>query len=163
MNILGQILPGSVFGDLLTALAKQSERIVEIGTWHGLGSTLCLSRGLVRPAQLMWTVEQDKAMWEEAQCRYRTKPRIMFLNMHGVDALGHLPAKIDLMLFDGHDDQTDGEFDLYLPRLTRFVALDDTNTRKNERQVRVLRDELKWRMVRHRPEDRNGWAIFERP
>lgn len=163
MSVFGQILPGSAFGDLLTELTKRSERIVEIGTWHGLGSTLCLSRGLLRATQLMWTIEQDKAVCEKAQRHYRDKPRIMFLNMRGVEALEHLPSEIDLMLFDGHDEHTDTEFDLYLPRLTRFVALDDTNTRKNARQLGVLRDALRWRVVRHCPEERNGWAVFERP
>lgn len=159
----GQILPDSEFGELLTELAKKCERIVEIGTWHGQGSTLCLFRGLVRMTQLMWTIEQDETVWREAKGYYKDKSRIMFLNMHGVDAIGHLPTELDFILFDGHDEQTDGEFDLYLPRLTRFVALDDTNVRKNARQLKLLRDDLKWTLIKNRTGDRNGWAVFEKP
>ncbi|MDA1277250.1 MAG: hypothetical protein O2960_24835, partial [Verrucomicrobia bacterium] len=76
----GQILPNSEFGDLLTELAKKSETILEIGTWHGQGSTLCLAKGLVRPTQRMWTVDQSFEMWMEAKAHYVSDPRIRFLN-----------------------------------------------------------------------------------
>lgn len=158
----GQILPGSEFGDLLTELAKQCERIVEIGTWHGLGSTLCLSRGLVRTTQRLWTIEQSYEMWTEARGYYPREHRMRFLCAHAVDVIDELPNGIDLVLLDGHDEQTDFEFDLLLPKLTRFVALDDTNVRKNQRQVR-LATEWGWRVIKiGAPGVRHGWAVYER-
>jgi predicted O-methyltransferase YrrM len=158
----GQILPDSEFGDLLTSLATQSQTILEIGTWHGKGSTLCLARGLKRPDQHMWTVDRDKAVWEEARGYYKHEPRITFLNARTVDVLTQLPIEFDLVLFDGADEDTNEEFDLLLPRLNRFVALDDTNVQKNERQVKLL-TAWNWKLIKHRTGDRNGWAVFERP
>lgn len=158
-EIKGQILPDSEFGELLTALAKQCENIVEIGTWHGKGSTLCLSRGLVRVTQCFWTIDPSKEMWLEAQGYYRDA-RMRFLNARTVDVLNKLPLNIHLILFDGHDEETDEEFDKLYTRLRKFVALDDTNVRKNQRQVKLLL-ERGWRVLKQRTGDRNGWAVFE--
>jgi len=158
----GQILPNSEFGDLLTEIASKSETILEIGTWHGQGSTLCLSRGLVRPTQRMWTVDQSKEMWKEARGYYPDEQRIRFLNAHTVDIMDEIPPLIDLVLFDGNDEQTDGEFDNLFPRIEKFIALDDTNEMKNKRQVNILKQILGWKVVKHQTGDRNGWAVFER-
>ena len=53
----GQISPDSFFGGVLTALAKKSETIVEIGCSYGEGSTKCLAAGLVRPTQHFWGID----------------------------------------------------------------------------------------------------------
>lgn len=157
----GQILPDSEFGDLLTELSKKSETILEIGTWHGQGSTLCLARGLVRPTQRMWSVDKSKAMRDEAASYYPSERRIQFLNVEAIEILDELPS-MHLVLFDGDDESTDAEFDAILPRLSKYVALDDTNVRKNSRQVNILKQCLGWRVVKHRTGDRNGWAVFEK-
>lgn len=162
MSVLGQILPDSEFGDLLTSLAAKCETILDIGTWHGKGSTLCLAQGLKRPTQRMWSIDRDEAMWKEASAYYKHDTRITFLHAQTVNALDRIPASLDLVLFDGADEDTNTEFDLLLLRLNRFVALDDTNVQKNERQVKLLRD-WGWRVIKQRTGDRNGWAVFERP
>lgn len=156
----GQILPGSKFGDALTELAKQCEKIVEIGTWHGQGSTLCLARGLIRPSQRIWTIEQSPEMWLEAS-RWYKDPRIRFINGHALGVIDELPQAIDMVLFDGSDETTDQEFDALLPRLT-IAALDDTKERKNAKQRAMLLN-LKWAVIGDDQTDRNGWAIFKRP
>lgn len=161
-ELKGQILPDSEFGDLLTELAKKSETILEIGTWHGQGSTLCLSRGLVRPSQRMWTVDQSKEMWKEARGYYPDEERIRFLRAHTIDILDEVPPLIDLVLFDGNDEQTDGEFDKLFPRILKFVALDDTNERKNRRQRNILLQCRGWSVIGDKQNDRNGWSIFEK-
>jgi hypothetical protein len=48
--ILGQIELGTPFGNILYDLCKSKPEIktvVEIGTWHGMGSTKCLLQGLI--------------------------------------------------------------------------------------------------------------------
>lgn len=157
---LGQILPDSAFGRKLTELARQSETIVEVGTWHGEGSTRCLANGLVRPTQRFWTIEQDKACWEEARARYLDK-RITFINAHVIEIFRDLAIPIDLLLLDGHDEQTDDEFDAVHAKCG-IIALDDTNERKNRRQLKLLTD-WRWKLVASDSNDRNGWAIFQRP
>lgn len=74
----GQILPDSNFGRVLTRLAMHSNTIVEIGCWHGGGSTKCLAAGLVRPDQRMWSIDISPSMVSEARMR-NPDERITFL------------------------------------------------------------------------------------
>lgn len=158
----GQILPGSEFGDCLTEIAKECETILEIGTWRGLGSTLCLSKGLIRPKQRMWTVDQAFDMWVEAKAHYIYEQRIRFLNAHTMDILDEIPMSIDLVLFDGSDDQTDGEFDTLIGRINKYAAFDDTIERKNYRQIGLM-NSMGWNMIHGSSVQRNGWAVFKKP
>lgn len=157
MSLRGQIEPESEFGQELTRLALLSTNIVEIGTWHGEGSTVCLAKGMVRPEQRMWCVEQDPARWLDAS-RFHTDPRIKFLNEVASEAVDQLPSKIDLILFDGGDLTTDLEFDLLYSRCRGFIALDDINERKNRRQLAALM--VLRPLIRRCDYDRNGWATF---
>lgn len=157
---LGQILPHSEFGQWLTRLARQAEVIVEVGTWHGEGSTRCIANGLARPSQRFWTVEQDTNVCERARSRYNDL-RITFVNAHCLDVIDKLPATIDLLLLDGHDEQTDAEFDALWERC-KWIALDDTCTRKNKRQVEIL-IQKQWKRIAGCDTERHGWAIFQRP
>lgn len=153
----GQILPESEFGRWLTELASRSANVVEIGGWHGEGSTRCLVEG--RPLNL-WTVEQDLECLRELHRLYDKIP-VTIVEGKALDVLSQLPAEIDLLLLDGDDLTTDDEFDQLFPRCRKWIALDDTNERKNSRQFRLL-TELGWRLVAGRSEERNGWAIFEK-
>ncbi len=47
--MIGQINLGTIEGDLLFQLSKREDvnSIVEIGTWTGLGSTMCLIQGII--------------------------------------------------------------------------------------------------------------------
>lgn len=76
---LGQIRPGSPFGNMLTELARKSEVIVETGTWRGLGTTYCLYLGLERPTQHLYTVELNRSRHLEAKSYY-DDPRITFIH-----------------------------------------------------------------------------------
>lgn len=65
MEATGQIVPGSKFGDKLTALAREAKVIVEIGTWKGGGSTKCLAKGLLgRLDAFFFTLEASRDMYE---------------------------------------------------------------------------------------------------
>lgn len=96
-NIKGQILPESNFGQVLTRLAMNSQTIVEIGCWHGGGSTKCLVAGLVRPEQRMWSIDTSPAMVASAR-EINPDGRITFLcgtvlkpeecDIHGKDLYG---------------------------------------------------------------------------
>jgi len=189
----GQILPGSKFGNVLTDLAKQATFIVEIGTWHGEGSTRCLANGLTRPEQRLWTVESDKAVHEGAKARY-SDPRITFL--YGVVArvedmdlaksptdpkrqplwlaerdnlarhpnvLDQLPEKIDLLLLDGGEFTSDADLKALEERST-VIALDDIRRESAWKNFRNLMHlRQKWPIVAIDKEDRNGWVVFKRP
>lgn len=157
---LGQILPESDFGQWLTRISRDCDKIVEIGTWRGMGSTLCIANGLVRPEQLFITIEKDVARWWEAKRRHKDK-RILFLRGDALNLIHLLPNKIDLLLFDGDDLTTNDEFDALKDRCLH-VALDDTNETKNRRQMELLSKDDAWTLVAGNNKDRNGWAIFKR-
>lgn len=189
----GQITADSVFGTLLTKYAIESETILEVGTWLGQGSTLCLAKGLVRDTQRMWTVEQDEGLWREAKAHY-DDPRITFLRGRivgdeGFEEFSHpdpdmivsyrwekgvfleapnvadqLPEKIGLCLFDAGEWSSTAEMDLLLPRCA-IVALDDTAPHKAHKNVHNRQRLILegWKALHEDLESRNGWAIFERP
>jgi hypothetical protein len=160
----GQILPGSVFGDLLTKYATESETIVDLGTWRGEGSTLCLSLGLMRPTQRMWSVELEPELYRIASAKYHDS-RITFLlgrvgdlyeefehpggeEMRGPmrygylkdvflrtpNVLDQLPYEIDFLLIDSGEWSASGEMHVLLPR-TRIIALDDVGPDRSHKNV----------------------------
>lgn len=156
----GQILPSSEFGEWLIKCAYSSNTIVEIGTWHGLGSTLCLYMGLVRPEQRLWTIEQDGERHAEAQTYYH-EPRMTFIHGNALDVLDQLPPSIDFLLLDGDDLTTDQEWDALKDRTT-VVALDDTGERKNRRQRELLLQDPDWEILVDVLYSRHGWMIAAR-
>lgn len=162
----GQILPGTRFGDMLTELAKQSETIVEIGTWHGLGSTKCLANGLVKPTQRMWTFEKDKEVSAEAASYYNDE-RITFINTDVIwysNWTSNLPLKLDFVLLDGDDLSTDDEFKLFDGKFKcSVIALDDTLERKNRLQrAIILNNPATWDVLADVTSERLGWMIARR-
>lgn len=165
---LGQILPNSLFGKMLTMLALKSQVIVETGTWRGEGSTRCIAMGLVRPEQRFVTVEAHEPMWREAKARYNDS-RITFLcgtvsPMNDAPVvLDQIPAEIDLLLIDGGEDNGTADFEALWGRC-KVIALDDTadHCRKGKEARRRLL-EAGWKVLADYPADRNGWCVFERP
>lgn len=165
---LGQILPNSEFGKMLTFLTRKSQTIVEIGTWHGEGSTRCIAQGLVRPDQRFFTVESSRQMWERAKAKYND-PRIAFLlgtvsPMDDVPSvLDQIPPSIDLLLIDGGEYNGTQDFDALSGR-SKVIALDDTAEHCHKGKVpRKRLFEYGWKVLADQPTDRNGWAVFERP
>lgn len=193
LDVLGQIRPGSAFGDLLTRLARHSETIVETGTWRGLGSTYCFYLGLERPSQRLFTVELCEEQHREAM-GYYDDPRITFLhgtlvlpeevppfdypdpdyryyyekeialNAQAPYVLDRIPERIDLLLIDGGFWSAQTEYAKLADR-SKIIALDDTNAARESKNVRNRTKLLKagWKVLGDQLEDRNGWAVFERP
>jgi hypothetical protein len=74
---MGQITPDSDFGKRLTELAKDTQysTYLEVGTWNGEGSTLCLYKGIhQRKNAHLYTVETNQKMYEAACKFYTPKP-----------------------------------------------------------------------------------------
>ena len=46
MKKQGQIMRGTVFGEMIYEIAKSSSYIVDIGTWFGMGTTKCIIDGI---------------------------------------------------------------------------------------------------------------------
>lgn len=161
---IGQILLGTQFGEMLKSLAKQSNHIVEVGTHWGLGSTKCLHAGMVRPTQILWTIDPWKPYHDEAKKHFNDQ-RVRFITRKTLDplTLDELPPEIDLLLLDGDDMATELEFEALEPRCVKFVALDDTKELKNRAQRWMIlnRPDL-WVVIADVQNERNGWMIAQK-
>ncbi|MGI9337350.1 MAG: hypothetical protein ACR2P4_02415 [Gammaproteobacteria bacterium] len=79
------------------------------------------------------------------------------------DAMSHLPPDIDVLLLDGGELHSYGEYRALAGR-AKIICLDDSFSVIKNRRVReeMLADD-KWQIVIDNPQDRNGWCIFCRP
>lgn len=73
----GQITLDSPFGDALRRLAALEEvkSILEVGTWSGYGSTLCLAVGMAQRRRRvgceLWSLEANRVMAEDAKKHWK--------------------------------------------------------------------------------------------
>lgn len=70
-----------------------------------------------------------------------------------------MPDSIDLLILDGGEFTSLGEFLTLKPKLRKWVVLDDTLIRKNREVFRILESDAGFNLVWH-SSDRNGCAIF---
>lgn len=68
----------------------------------------------------------------------------------------------DVILLDGGEFSTEGDWATLYHDGLRVVILDDTQVIKTNRILHQLLADPAWKCVRNEPGDRNGWAIFER-
>lgn len=68
----GQVNLGSSLGDTLCELAREGgvSKCLEVGTWNGEGSTLCIATGLAETSGVLFSVELDPKFYEEAMAFY---------------------------------------------------------------------------------------------
>lgn len=71
---------------------------------------------------------------------------------------------IDLLLLDGGEFCSDSDF-LHLWQYAKIIALDDTNANKAVKNSYAVQCLIRndWKILHFNNEDRNGWAVFERP
>jgi hypothetical protein len=72
-----------------------------------------------------------------------------------------IPATIDLLVLDGGEFSSLAEFDLLRDRLSGWIILDDTFTRKNSSVYRLLASDEEWLEV-YSSSERNGVSVFSR-
>lgn len=68
----------------------------------------------------------------------------------------------DVVLLDGGEFSTEGDWAALYHDGLRIVMLDDTQVIKTNRILTQLLADPAWKCLRNEPGDRNGWAIFER-
>jgi hypothetical protein len=85
----GQICLGTPFGDWLRRLGADSRfrRFVEIGTWNGRGSTLCLLEGMAQQGRgyhpTLLSVEANEAAAAAARELYQWRAGVPIKVLHG--------------------------------------------------------------------------------
>lgn len=159
----GQITLNSPRGDYLYNLSKLDniKTIVEIGTWHGGGSTTCILEALKHKTEFnFFTFEVNKEFYDIALKIKPDHPNIHFIYGSVIEEkdllktntddqtkiwlqedianikkapniYNKIPAKIDLLVLDGGEFSSTAEFKLLKDR-SSYIFLDDTYTLKNK-------------------------------
>lgn len=78
----GQIQNNSNFGKALKTIAQRADvkNIVEIGTWNGLGSTLCILESIQNKETTFISIELIKEMYNHAKNNLRQYSKVILLN-----------------------------------------------------------------------------------
>ena len=77
------------------------------------------------------------------------------------NVLSSVPREIHLLLLDGGEFSTFAEFQELVPRVTGWIALDDTKVRKCRKIVESLDSGEDFRLI-FNSDERNGVAIYRR-
>ena len=72
------------------------------------------------------------------------------------------PPPCDVILLDGGEFSTEGDWRVLYHDKLQLVMLDDTQVIKTNRILNELLVNPNWKCIRNEPNDRNGWAIFQR-
>ena len=72
------------------------------------------------------------------------------------------PSSVDVIVLDGGEFTTKGDWDVLKTRNPRVVALDDTMVFKTHDIRNELLKSPEWKVVKDVPGERNGWAVFKR-
>lgn len=72
-----------------------------------------------------------------------------------------IPAQVDVVLLDGGEFSTDGDFAFFQTRQPRVWLLDDVSVIKTQKIFETLQADPQWVLTDCHLQDRNGWAIFQ--
>ena len=77
------------------------------------------------------------------------------------DVQSTIPSQIDLLVLDGGEFSTYAEFKKLSPKLTRWLVLDDVNTRKSQRIIQELKEGDEYTLI-WMSDERNGAAVLQK-
>ena len=102
----GQITMDSPFGKLVYAICRNSRvrNVVEVGTWNGQGTTVCIMNALVGKESVVYSIESDRNRYNEAVSfwsHYETHGKLHL--MYGVLHRNPIPDFRILGIVEGDD------------------------------------------------------------
>jgi len=142
-------LPVTVCGyEINPEMAKSASKVLRRFTFFKViyGSVINiqdLDRNNLGETEKIW-LEQDVAWMKNAPNVYST-----------------VPECIDLLILDGGEFSTFAEFRLLNERVTDWIILDDTNTRKCAEILRLVKDEKRFQVI-YESDERHGTAVLKR-
>ena len=71
-------------------------------------------------------------------------------------------TNIDLIILDGGEYTTQGDFNILIKKKPKYIALDDTNVYKCKDIRKYLLDSKEWTLYKENTKERNGWSIFQK-
>lgn len=77
------------------------------------------------------------------------------------NVINSLPQNLDLLILDGGEFSTLAEFILLKERVSEWIILDDTNTRKCSEILKMIKSGNEFLMI-YESQERNGTAILKR-
>jgi hypothetical protein len=73
-----------------------------------------------------------------------------------------IQTPVDFAILDGGEFSTEGDWNVVKKQNPKIVALDDTSVIKCYNIRKELMNSPYWKVLYDEPNDRNGWAVFER-
>lgn len=71
-------------------------------------------------------------------------------------------TNIDLIILDGGEYTTQGDFNILIKKNPKYIALDDTNVYKCKEIRKFLLNSKEWNLYKESTTERNGWSIFQK-
>lgn len=130
------------------AMAKAAQRrLVRFGFFHVVFGSLVSVDELDRS-----NLTSTEALWLEQDEKWILGAPYVF---------NSLPQNLDLLILDGGEFSTLAEFKLLKERVSQWIVLDDTNTRKCAEILKIVEFENEFLKV-YESHERNGTAILRR-
>ena len=100
MEIQGQILMSSERCKLITKVIQEHncQKIVEIGTWKGMGSTLCILKSMSTTSEFI-TLESNKIFYDIAKSNlelYQDKLKMVYGTIVSIDEVNSFVSNLNL-------------------------------------------------------------------
>ena len=73
-----------------------------------------------------------------------------------------IPKEVDVVLLDGGEFSTEGDWEFFQNRNVKVYMLDDVNVIKCNNIRKMLLDNPNYKLIGENLQDRHGWSIFER-
>lgn len=169
----GQMVPEERKALFDVAIENRCKRILEIGTWRGVGSTYILASAAKSNDGVLYTVESDKRNYDTAQDIYNTelsylKPSVIFV--YG-DSSKEIPGLIkainfDMVFFDGEEngEKTFKDFRLIEKKIEQgcVIACHDWNIGKQSKLRPYLESSKDFEQAVIISDSPTGFAVYKK-
>jgi hypothetical protein len=202
---IGQINMNIPFGQKIYEICKNNnvKNIVEVGTWNGQGTTVCLMNGIVgKNNSHVYSIEANKGQhnranifWKDKdtdkqlsllfgklhqkklpdleylyknnfikksleECHYKPEAKLLEDPNVPLLDLSKLINNIDMIIIDGGEYTSEGDFEVLMKFDPTYVVLDDTRVYKCHHIRKKLLNDKSWKNIYDLQHSRHGESIF---
>ena len=183
MDVQGQMISSSERGQILkkTIQNYNCKKIVEIGTWKGMGSTLCILESMLPDSEFV-TLESNKTFFDIAVNNlkeYEGKFKMVYGSIVSYDELSSFSSNYNLESFKQEwlkedldninmcpnvIDEIPSEIDFLLLDGGEFSTYPEWNKLKNKTKIVALDDirEIKTSLIHHELTNDKNYELLEK-